>query len=99
VHELGHAFSKVTGGAARDSIPVNLLRDADGDHIDEFGRYYGFAGGWDDWQFGWDNTRSEVFADMFVGWTYNNWDLGHRENLGVPRQDHMDVVMTDWFNP
>ncbi len=99
VHELGHAFNNATGSETKNSLPSFMLRDEDGKHTELPGQYYGFEGGWDEWQFGYDNTKSEVFADMFVGWTYNRWDLEHKDHLGVLRREHMDVVMTDWFNP
>ena len=98
VHELGHAFNIVTDREAEDSLGADLLRDADGDHIDESGRYYGFAGGWDNWQFGWDNTQSEVFADMFVGWAYHAWDFYHPNDLGIQRNTHMNINMPNWLN-
>ncbi len=99
VHELGHAFNQVVGKDAQNSLNANLLRDADGDHTDEYGRYYGFAGGWDNWQFGWDNTASEVFADMFIGWVYNTWDLSGRDGgLGTQRMTLMNSKMPLWLN-
>jgi hypothetical protein len=99
IHELGHAFNRATDRDAEGSVGGDLLRDADGDHVDEYGRYYGFAGGWDDWQYGYDNNQSEVFADMFVGWAYNSWDLAHPESLGLLRQAHMNIYMANWFKP
>jgi hypothetical protein len=98
VHELGHAFNKAIGGKAQSSMTSDLLRDANGIHTDAYGLYYGFAGGWDDWQYGYDNTSSEVFADMFVGWVFNQWDMAHPEGLGQDRMDHMNKYMPIWTN-
>ena len=99
VHELGHAFNAATGSQPEFSLTPDFLRDAAGDHIDESGVFtYGFYGGWDNWQFGWDNTQSEVFADMFVGWVYDKWDLQHPQGLGVLRQNHMNLYMGGWIN-
>ena len=99
IHEIGHAFNLATGRAAEVALPANLLRDTNGIHVDRYIQYYGFSGGWDDWQFGWDNNRSEVIADMFIGWTYNSWDLQHQENLGLLRQAHMNSYMENWLDP
>jgi len=56
----------------------------------------GFAGGWEDWQFGAnlaDGTGSsgEVWADMFLGWTFDSWDS---TNLGNYRSTYMAFNMT-----
>jgi hypothetical protein len=52
--------------------------------------YWGFAGGWDEWQFGQDDSTGEVWADMFVGWTFNAWGVGTR---GSVRQGYINTQM------
>ena len=62
-------------------------------HTDDFGRWYGFAGGWEDWQFGYANNPSEIFADMFIGWVYGQWDFDLPNNLGYLRLHYMELTM------
>jgi len=52
--------------------------------------YWGFSGGWEEWQFGQDDSVGEVWADMFVGWTFNTWGMDSR---GVNRQGYMNAQM------
>jgi hypothetical protein len=66
VHELGHAYD-IAIGNVENGITGDLMRGDPTRHTDDFGRWYGFAGGWEDWQFGYANNPSEVFADMFIG--------------------------------
>lgn len=66
--------------------------------------YCGFYGGSLVWQFSRDegpfvpaeNTdgRGEIFADMFVGWTYSMWASS---DLGETRSLFMDEHMTNWI--
>ena len=37
------------------------------------GMYWGFAGDWEEWQFGATDDPGEVWADMFLGWVYDEW--------------------------
>jgi RHS repeat-associated protein len=65
------------------------------------GEHWGFAGGWQEWQFGATDGGEEVWADMFVGWTYNRWEDSSR---GYHRQSYMDTMMsyyltTNFSNP
>jgi hypothetical protein len=41
-----------------------------------------------------DVTASEVFADMFLGWTYNKWAA---DNYGNARKNFMDDNMRSWL--
>jgi hypothetical protein len=56
------------------------------------GQYWGFAGGKDKWQFSVSNVDGtvEVWADMFVGWTYNTWG---KDVTGSARQAYMNLQM------
>ncbi|MFN7037259.1 MAG: RHS repeat-associated core domain-containing protein [Bellilinea sp.] len=100
VHELGHAFNNAVGKAAQN-VPVNLLRPVtDNDVIvsqDQYGSF-GFAGGFNDWQFGVSGQRgSEEFADMFIGWVFGNWETSH---WGIQKSrfmlDHMGNLLGRW---
>jgi hypothetical protein len=57
--------------------------------------YYGFAGGQNVWQFAAEEQTNfsthpgEVWADMFLGWAY--------ENLATQRMDYMNDVMPEFL--
>lgn len=84
VHELGHAFNSVfSNNPATEYSKKDLGRNLGG-----------FAGGLDEWQFAYTNadSYSEIFADSFVGWTYNTWgnDL---QGYGARRQSFMNTTV------
>ena len=58
--------------------------------------FSGFAGGMNDWQFSVNelNSTYEVFADMFVGWTYNTWAPGP---VGANRDAYMNAIMAGYL--
>jgi hypothetical protein len=66
------------------------------DYQDESGRFHGFAGGGGDWQFAVSNKEStvEVWADMFLGWTYDTWGGDDR---GTARQAYMNNQMGSYI--
>ena len=97
VHELGHAFeSRVNGaktwGYVRKQLPDNIANRN------------GFAGGYPGWQ---QSTctvdcKNEIFADMFVGWTYQKWEtnpttggLSYQASL---KDTFMTTNMSMWIN-
>ena len=78
VHELGHAFNQLSS-----RVPQK--------YINSFGgllsrSFEPFAPGY---HFGQDESPSEIFADMFVGWVYGN--------LGPTRSNVMTTNMVDWI--
>jgi hypothetical protein len=96
-HELGHAFEDGTDNEFLQAWNSNLDRSGTDDHKDSMGTYFGFAGGYENWQFGWDNTPKEVFADMYLGWVYNQWDIHDINNPNGPgytRWNFMHSIMT-----
>jgi RHS repeat-associated protein len=104
VHELGHAFVNTGRGN-----PITML-----DHYqatvagfpnrpltpnDPLGTW-GFAGPRWDWQRSDQGRTSEEFADMYLGWVYNQWepgDGGGWSDLGQMRADFMNSLMTTWL--
>jgi hypothetical protein len=103
VHELGHAFDNALcnitpgckqpgGNPGRNSLTADLGRDDHGNRQNDF---HGFAGGWDVWQYGATHDDGEVFADMYLGWTYNQW--GVRTDTGANRANHMNTNMPLWL--
>jgi hypothetical protein len=98
VHELGHAFNNAVGKAAQN-VPVNLLRPINENylivHNDQYGTFFGYAGDFDQWQFGVSGHRgSEEFADMFVGWAYGTWGI---TDLAKVRSQSMSAHMYGLF--
>ena len=90
VHELGHKFNVAAGRG-----PENHVANYDGNHdgIHELTETRnGFASGY---TFGQDNTASEIFADMFMGWVYGAWNL--RVDPGRTRSNVMTTNMADWI--
>lgn len=105
VHELGHAF--VNAVAGRGARPVGTLklyqwagfpnRPANSDRRDSFG----FAGGRWAWQRSSSGSASEEFADMYLGWAYNQWELNDTGGLstdGQMRANFMNNLMPIWLN-
>ena len=97
------------GGAAYDSLGGKLKtcetttvdgsgclgRFSDGPWSGE-NAYWGFAGGWDNWQFGiYESGETwEVFADMYVGWVYGSWQSTDR---GRNRSAFMNTTMSGYL--
>jgi len=59
-------------------------------------QHWGFAGGWDSWQFGaYEKDQTwEVFADMFVGWVSDTWAPTDR---GTNRSTFMNNTMSGYL--
>ena len=71
VHELGHAFDwthydPVSKTRASNHMSGAFTRNT----VLRPNQYAGRP----DWQQSTDNTSSEIFADMFVAWTFNAWN-------------------------
>ncbi len=98
-HENFHAFNNATSSIAQtifQGIYSDLLRPMiDGviQHTDDNrGGWFGYAGGAEYWQFGYDgNQGSEEFADSGIGWLYDTWGEGDQGNL---RKNRMEGQMT-----
>jgi hypothetical protein len=60
---------------------------------------YGFAGILYGWQQSPENTTGEEFADMFLGWTYNEWapETDDFYLQGQARAAFMDRHMARWI--
>ncbi|MCZ7673743.1 MAG: hypothetical protein M5U34_44835 [Chloroflexi bacterium] len=70
----------------------------------EDAQLWGFAGGYLLWQMSWSKWDSEVFADMFVGWTYDSWQMvvdADGNNVlhpdGEVRANFMNTNMPIWI--
>ena len=59
--------------------------------------FYGYIGPHYKWQFGrsLDNRQGEEFADMFVGWVYNQWDTD--SVLGIMGRDFMNKLIVGYL--
>ena len=96
VHELGHAFeSRVNGsvgswGYVRSQLPDNVLNRN------------GFAGAFNGWQQSRSDDRREIFADMFIGWAYGQWEIseltGSLTGDANRKAKFMATDMSIWVN-
>ena len=82
IHELGHAFNNCL--AYPDPNNPFKTRNPDNDMSSAFTRdlLKTNPSSSDDqrweWQQSGENTSSEIFADMFIAWTYNVWNTDLR---------------------
>jgi hypothetical protein len=105
VHELGHLFGNTwkNGQPYEDmakALGTNRLLRRDNP---QRGTYYGFASGYEHlrWQMSTTNanTANEIFADMFLGWTFNTWYSGdniNEVNAATERMTWMDQNIPLW---
>jgi RHS repeat-associated protein len=68
VHELGHVFENTLAQNGLPKLRWSLPSD--------MWNREGFKPRYQGWQFGGDDTNGEIFADMFVHWTYGEWARG-----------------------
>jgi RHS repeat-associated protein len=108
VHELGHAFayhwSASIPGSDGEAIPnpahpYNVFPGSFlTDQPDSWPVSPTSAGlTWRQHPSRFDNgvsSRGEVFADMFLGWTFNKWGSGE---IGSQRRDFMTTNMVEWL--
>ena len=78
VHELGHAFASTsTGKKAYVDLGKTISNDPSTYGRGILPESYGFASafGTFDWQMSYTDpeTPNEIFADQFLGWTFNTW--------------------------
>ncbi len=108
VHELGHSFVSAVGkfslrtGGPSYTLP-SLLEAIQGLGIgfpdrpsgSEKTETWGFAGGRWEWQRSSSGLASEEFADMYLGWVYNQWETnaGVMTESGSMRSDFMNGAM------
>jgi hypothetical protein len=96
VHELGHAFAS----RWKDSNPQHPYQAVTDKYMNE----EGWAISPDSAKLTWrqhpssmDNgtfIAGEVFADMFLGWTFDTWGSG---NMGAARQYFMNTNIVEWI--
>ncbi len=108
VHELGHAFKwalhNLTGihvyselSLWRTGHPGYPDRTTYSGHPKTFGPNFGFASPQNKitWQQSLEGGDHEEFADQFLGWTYDTWDLSRE---GQSRSAMMNLNMPLWVN-
>jgi|GEM_PF-5471916 len=109
IHELGHLFNHVM-----DRAPENLLTNDTDPYKEGYNEllvrgtdrnfHYGFASSLNErvWVQNPSNLPTEVFADQFLGWVCNKWEIDSKGNLtdaGAARSDWMIKNMTEWLKP
>ena len=99
VHEFGHAFVNTGRG---NPISTLLIYQSFGypnfpnrpvTPNDETGTW-GFAGPRWEWQRSDQGKAAEEFADMYLGWVYNQWE---GSEVGQARADFMNSLMPIWL--
>ncbi len=102
-HELGHYFEARINGIlgtnyVRDDVlgkDTTITRRG----LDNDTRSYGFAYFRYGWQQSPQSTTGEEFADMFLGWNYNQWAPSTDRDylVGQARSNFMDRHMAPWI--
>jgi RHS repeat-associated protein len=94
VHELGHLFGSQIAGYTAMSKAIDRYPEIFGRLSTS--RNYGFASSGFPWQQATHNVDwyYEVFADQFLGWTYDTWQTSERGGL---RASWMNVNMASWL--
>jgi len=97
VHEMGHVFNNVMGKSLEAQIPQSQVRE-DGNYSGPNNDYYGYAGGQWDWQFSLStqlHQKNEIFAENFLGWTFNQWNV---TSSGSTKASFMDYLMFTYLS-
>jgi RHS repeat-associated protein len=116
VHELGHVFNNLLGGLPVEAVKAawNQTKGLECYYNENWPKrfdnsyspYYGFASVYNNrtWQMDFvnsgDNIANEEFADMFLGWVFNRWevnDFGNLTDAGKIRSEWMNQWMTAWI--
>ncbi len=108
IHEIFHIFDQVVlGGIANETLFAAQQADAtfpNRPNLDgQSDLRWGFAGSnFSEWQKSRSGASGEEFADMGIGWTYNQWEpsdtgIGWSQQ-GQARANFMDVNMGLWLN-
>jgi hypothetical protein len=93
-HELGHTFDWRAGFQPRADLEAEWNANSNFPRRDpENKQLRGYAGLRWTWQQSNESTPSEEFADMFLGWTYNQWE---RSAAGATRSQWMTTNMASW---
>ncbi len=108
IHELGHVYEWRVGHPTDSTrVPRGTLGDDKtqaAQHPDQYywpGRNEGFAGPYLGWQQNpTANMDGEEFADMYIGWAYDQWaedpETGGWTQAGQARADWMENNMDNW---
>ena len=100
-HEMGHVFENAYEKVYDEARPGrNMVASTT-----KINNRDGFAGNWLQWQWSSDTAAHEIFADMFVGWVYNNWakkptdprSSQSQYNAGTAKSAIMNKNMPSWI--
>ena len=105
VHELGYAFVNTGRGHPVSTLAryQNLMEGFPDRPITPNDRNgtWGYAGTRWGWQRSDQGKPSEEFADMYLGWVYNQWKVGRNgswTDAGQMRARFMNSYMPMWVN-
>jgi RHS repeat-associated protein len=103
VHELGHAFNNLWGKSPEALLQRGMANNPLLVRGEDDGYYYGFASRQNErtWVQNPSTSPSEVFADQFLGWTFNTWEtegyFGGLSAQGNARSQWMSTNMSNWL--
>ena len=100
MHELGHVFEARINTAVRDNeharnqlaLATNIDRRGINPALEPNS---GFAGSFSGWQQSTVASTGEELADMYIGWTYGQWD---DTTQGRARSTFMLQHMSGWIS-
>jgi hypothetical protein len=108
IHEIFHIFDlTILGGVANQAVLAAQNANANFPDRPELGGpsrdRWGFAGGnFSNWQKSRSGLSGEEFADMGIGWTYNQWERSRTgsgwSDDGKARANFMNVNMALWVS-
>ena len=102
IHELGHAFNWAMGGTPYIEMDKAIDEDLLLARSDDYSLNYGFASPLEErvWVQNPENKHYEIFADQFLGWTFDFWETGSDGSLtdaAFARANWMDENMLKWL--
>ncbi|WKZ53206.1 MAG: RHS repeat-associated core domain-containing protein [Anaerolineales bacterium] len=102
VHELGHAFNHANGWDPVNRLSNSMSTNSWLERGSNQGYSYGFASTGDKgtWVQNPSTATSEVFADQFLGWVFNQWERTASGDLSAQaseRASWMDTNMSLWL--
>lgn len=99
LHELGHTFESSVNSVLGPNYIRNTLTNDPIIRNTDPGDLNGFAGRYPGWRQSPENTAGELFADMTIGFDYNQWatyPTGTLTAMGAARSNFMQTYMPIW---
>lgn len=95
VHELGHAFESRVNGA----LGVYHVRNQLPPEVDNRNGFAGPFPGWQQSKCSDVDCEGEIFADMYIGWTYGQWSNEASQRVFADlKANFMTTNMSNWID-